>query len=631
MIDNNKGGMIDNHDKLPISDPPIKVKVRNEYLLETRDVIIEGDLIVSETIADVRNLNQGYIDALKSGKLKGVQVLGYYQKGDTPAPIEYYLSDTTASDDGGSVIDAGGIKLEVQNIIPVDYRYFGAKLDLSQDDTESIKNAHLYANSKNYPVVCNSGIIRITDSVIVSTSVDFTSSTILVDDLCHGKQLFQIKSKNEWKTIEGINQSQLTKGAVFNSGLVNYKNHFVKFESDEVLCQRLATTPTLEYKSDSVFTSRGGYFSSSELIHDMTTGSVTVTAREFDYTKVLITGVNIDWKFTNRNRWAEVFVVDRSNVSFENVSLNIPSEFPIDSSLYRRMVFNITNCYKFSLKNALCENISHATQTGYLLYLDDCIDVTLDNVKMLSGWGASAGDRVKNWTTTNSVLNRIDVHISALNIKADNVFFTGGWGMLIGYGRGSVQITNCTFDFSNSDLTRISDSVFRSNGTYGYWYEGNVVIDNITILTRGTGSKKLVSLTLDAQDFDYKNAYDVKMPSLYASNVRFINQSSESLVCYDVQYGRMYYWYETLSLNNKKIHNPKRIVIKDIYKEVDDDLSYTSAIQYYNSSRLSGGYSEGVMDITVQNVNQSVHSYYNSDIPSSVDVNTVYKPLSTLR
>lgn len=91
-------------------------------------IVVNGEsLVVVDTIEDMRNLPSEIIEQLETGLLKGVQVNGYYSKGDTPASIIYYLSDTTADDDGGSVIDVSGVKLEhiFQDFVAV--TYFGIK------------------------------------------------------------------------------------------------------------------------------------------------------------------------------------------------------------------------------------------------------------------------------------------------------------------------------------------------------------------------------------------------------------------------------------------------------------------------------------------------------------------------
>ncbi|WP_343319385.1 hypothetical protein [Sphingobacterium multivorum] len=51
----------------------------------------------------MRNLSACEIVALEIGCFPGNELLGYYEKGDTPCPIKYFLSNTVNPDDGGSI------------------------------------------------------------------------------------------------------------------------------------------------------------------------------------------------------------------------------------------------------------------------------------------------------------------------------------------------------------------------------------------------------------------------------------------------------------------------------------------------------------------------------------------------
>ncbi|WP_282638629.1 hypothetical protein [Sphingobacterium thalpophilum] len=73
--------------------------------------------LIKETIDAMRNLSASEIAGLQgsSPTYAGVQLLGYYEKGDTPAPLIYYPAPTTPDpgpEDGGSVISVGQIKLQ---------------------------------------------------------------------------------------------------------------------------------------------------------------------------------------------------------------------------------------------------------------------------------------------------------------------------------------------------------------------------------------------------------------------------------------------------------------------------------------------------------------------------------------
>ncbi|RKO69227.1 hypothetical protein D7322_23640 [Sphingobacterium puteale] len=88
-----------------------------------------NQFLIKETMAAMRGLSACEIMALQSGCCAGIELLGYYEKGDTPAPIIYHLAPTTPDpgpDDGGSVIAVGSIKLIHNFVGDVDVKYFGA-------------------------------------------------------------------------------------------------------------------------------------------------------------------------------------------------------------------------------------------------------------------------------------------------------------------------------------------------------------------------------------------------------------------------------------------------------------------------------------------------------------------------
>jgi len=103
--------------------------------------------LIKNTMADMRNLCACEITDLQNGAYSGVQLLGYYQAGDTPDPINYYLSSTTSTDDGGSIIIVGGITLKHEFADQLDISYFGAQKDIPVDNANIINTCidYLYA------------------------------------------------------------------------------------------------------------------------------------------------------------------------------------------------------------------------------------------------------------------------------------------------------------------------------------------------------------------------------------------------------------------------------------------------------------------------------------------------------
>jgi len=113
-----------------------------------------NQFLIKETMAKMKELSVSEIDGLKGDNpiYAGVQLLGYYEKGDTPAPIIYYYNDLQNAadpgpDDGGSVISAGSIKL-VHDFIgrDIDLRYFGLN---ANNSINSILLKALNISSKN--------------------------------------------------------------------------------------------------------------------------------------------------------------------------------------------------------------------------------------------------------------------------------------------------------------------------------------------------------------------------------------------------------------------------------------------------------------------------------------------------
>ncbi|RKE55331.1 hypothetical protein [Sphingobacterium detergens] len=104
-----------------------------------------NQFLIKETMTAMQGLSAAEITALQNGSYDGVQLLGYYQKGDTPAPIiYYYFNPLTDPDPGpkdeGSVIETGGIKLfhDFKKFIHVSY--FGIIGNKTDDYTNKIKS-----------------------------------------------------------------------------------------------------------------------------------------------------------------------------------------------------------------------------------------------------------------------------------------------------------------------------------------------------------------------------------------------------------------------------------------------------------------------------------------------------------
>ena len=129
-----------------------------------------NQFLIKNTMQEMRNLSAVEIDGLKGNNpvFAGVELLGYYEKGDTPTPIIYYLAPTSPDpgiDDNGSVIVVNGIKLEHKFNIDINVKYFGAKGDGLNDDAPIINKAVERAYFYNVNVYIPSGIYLLINTV----------------------------------------------------------------------------------------------------------------------------------------------------------------------------------------------------------------------------------------------------------------------------------------------------------------------------------------------------------------------------------------------------------------------------------------------------------------------------------
>lgn len=147
------------YDGTPMDDSKVdqfgiysKYKPTGEYLRENKPQW--GELLLEvDTIEKLRALSTYYLFLIKIGYYKGVRLSGYYQKGDTPAPIDYNISNSNKPDDGGSILVIGSLKLEHLFLNGVDMFYYGAKCDSVTNDLDSYYRANLCAIANKTHVI----------------------------------------------------------------------------------------------------------------------------------------------------------------------------------------------------------------------------------------------------------------------------------------------------------------------------------------------------------------------------------------------------------------------------------------------------------------------------------------------
>ncbi|WP_286883429.1 MULTISPECIES: glycosyl hydrolase family 28-related protein [Sphingobacterium] len=142
------------YDGTPMDDSKVdewgiysKYKATGEYLKINRpnwgDQFLEVD-----SVSELRTLSSYNQHLIKYGCFKGVRLNGYYEKGDTGSPIDYFITNTSDADNGFSIFALDHIKLfhDFKHFFNV--LYAGAKGDNSFDNTDIINRIKNYLISR---------------------------------------------------------------------------------------------------------------------------------------------------------------------------------------------------------------------------------------------------------------------------------------------------------------------------------------------------------------------------------------------------------------------------------------------------------------------------------------------------
>lgn len=189
-----QGGSLSNGD-LNISND-VKIKGDPKLVgIESVGTVVSNEYLTKDTMEEMRGLSNLEIFLLKVGYYKGVKLNGYYQKGDTPEPIEYYLSDTAEVDDGGSVFEVGGIKLEHNFNERKEFAhisYFGIKETISTEDVDTLNKFSKVVYEGDFET--DDMLIIRSKELVLNTSIEINTESGGVHFI--GVNSFEIKKFN---------------------------------------------------------------------------------------------------------------------------------------------------------------------------------------------------------------------------------------------------------------------------------------------------------------------------------------------------------------------------------------------------------------------------------------------------
>jgi small nuclear ribonucleoprotein (snRNP)-like protein len=405
----------------------------------------------------------------------------------------------------------------------VTYSQFGAKLNGIDDDTQSIIDAHTFANSYGIPVKQNTGTIRLLNTVVVKTDTDLSGATLVLNDEMNGKSLWKIETDNPFQTITDYVQSELVSGAYKIPSLSTHKNSLIKITSNVLFGYRGGSGGTAGYDEESFLHTRNGFIIGGKLQRDFISGTLVVKTKKINDNAIHFKMPKVKWNFSNYLYTCRVIDCYRSNTTVSDVFLEVTNDNSLNNlandSSFKGSLMSFTDCVNIKLENVTSETITPmgSTVSGYIYDFTHVVNVHIRNSNVINGWGAFATAFIKKLTIENSNLNRVDCHRGTGDISIKNTHFIGGWGVLLGWGKGKVMLEGCTTENIRGLDSYQSDAVVNLRNDWGGVFEGEIHINNHKVINRENVPMNVVKITESWAGT--QNPLPIKLPSIVVNNL----------------------------------------------------------------------------------------------------------------
>lgn len=232
------------YDGTPMDDSKVdqfgiysKYKPTGEYLRENKPQWGENFLEVN-TMIDFRGVTPYSLFLLKRGYYKGVRLNGYYVKSDTPASVDYLISDQPLIDNLGNIITVSDLTFLWNFGSILNVKYFGVKS--GQGFTDHINRAIAEMSSKGGDVIIDEDL----DIEVISENSRIYSGVQLKDNvnLVINGVLRLRPNANMYSVVVGcvnISNFKITgKGQIYG----DRNSHLVNEGGVDYWVQRLANT-----------------------------------------------------------------------------------------------------------------------------------------------------------------------------------------------------------------------------------------------------------------------------------------------------------------------------------------------------------------------------------------------------
>lgn len=414
---------------------------------------------------------------------------------------------------------------------------FGAVGDGVTNDYESLLNCHTYANEKGLQVIYSNKnyFIATAKGIEIKTNVDMSNAIITIDESCYNydNPIFRVMpSSYVYRDLTEIEKGKV-KLSDF-SFIKEYKNSFIKIDSDDIFCKRQVSNGIDEYvyKKELFYVNDNGDIIGEIVQQFDKPTKITISSGENSFLniklgKILLngsqpTGINLTpvWGFLSVQRSRTI--VDGMNVSLLNNNI-------FNGEYYMNGFLRIRDTYGVILRNI--KNIARKTPStnrgSYCLSYHESINLLIENYEAFDNsdqfWGSTSGHYVKDLVFLNCKTNRIDCHSWVHNLSVKNSDIYNGSIQLVGTGKLFLENVNL-FHSSDDEI-----SFLESRRDYSNYLDMDVQIKNCSLNVYSDINNVYLYNFYTDNSYDSLNS-KIMCKSLRIENFKF-NCKNEKTVC----------------------------------------------------------------------------------------------------
>lgn len=394
----------------------------------------------------------------------------------------YYDDASTLDDDGGVRVGNWIRKLDGE----IRYSFYG--VPTGSDDLPLIKKAHAAANRLKLPVFAGfGGVINLNsdDVAEVKTSTDLNGCEVVIGDSIGVEPPYLILPSDDKQPFEmdssdiSAMQSELTEKQFILkslSGKDKYRNCYLGVKSDQLLANRNRSGTLTPYNREShIYHTRSGNLI-GHIMCDMTSGNLAVTCKPKENSWLKFGNCSVTSEVTSNKKFSLVRS-KRLMTLFDGIN---PTAKAVSTNANNATLIQWSENAFTKMTNMVGDSFGAGITSTYLISCQRTVKVDWDNVNGGAGWGVTNTNWIQEWTAKDCQINRIDNHLGIGNADFTRCSMTL-WNILIGYGVGTINATDCKFEqgfneYKPSDDKPLILGLVKIREGWQLGYRGNINI-----------------------------------------------------------------------------------------------------------------------------------------------------------